>query len=304
MAGRRRLRALATRAAGTVRAARPSRPSVGQQYRPYACGEGVGVRQPRAPCRANSSVDVEPACRGRAPARRAAAGSAAPAAAPTAAYWSRSSSIRLGRPRQQLAVQQQPVSVQLATTDRPSRRPTRTRASSRLVQLRSSKNGRPVRVYTAPVLPSSTPKRPGGLGVAGRPPRRPASPCASPRTRTLPTPSSRYAANASAGCSRKPGSVRRRARRHRRRQVHQPARIHREPAHHLQRRGGVLLADRDPAQVPWSRRCARPSTSSRSSTPGSRRTAPEAERTSWPPADAPARTRPARPAPRPSSRSG
>ena len=46
------------------------------------------------------------------------------------------------------------------------------------------------------------------------------------------------------------GPLRGRRRRHRRRQVDQPARVDREAAHHLQRRGRVLLADADGARQP------------------------------------------------------
>ncbi len=61
---------------------------------------------------------------------------------------------------------------------------------------------------------------------------------------TRATPSWRYSASASAGCSRRPGSALVGAGRHRRRQIDQPLGIHRESAHDLERRRRVFLADR------------------------------------------------------------
>ena len=51
------------------------------------------------------------------------------------------------------------------------------------------------------------------------------------------------------GVLKQVGPAWRRARGHRRRQVEQPARIQREPAHHLQCTGGIFLADAHPALV-------------------------------------------------------
>ncbi len=89
--------------------------------------------------------------------------------------------------------------------------------------------------------------------------------CFSSQT-TCATPSRRYSANASAGCSSRPGSLARLARRHRRRQVDQPLRIGGEPAHHLQgrRRRSPRESSRCRSQPRGMIRL--PSTSSRSST--------------------------------------
>ena len=102
---------------------------------------------------------------------------------------------------------------------------------------RSAKNGRPVRVQMA--SPGAGRGRP-----AYAPAREPM--CFSSHT-TRPTPAPRRSANAVAGCSRYPVDGRGRARRHRRRQPDQRRRVEREPAHHLQRGGGVLGGDGGPA---------------------------------------------------------
>ena len=112
---------------------------------------------------------------------------------------------RLGRPRHQLAVEDQPVGVRA----RPRARPRRWRATDPVEQraLRSpdrrrtrarcgcrSRRHRPARRRTA------GPRRRG----PGRRRRPPASPCASPRRPPRRTPAARKAAKASLGCSSSP----------------------------------------------------------------------------------------------------
>ena len=67
---------------------------------------------------------------------------------------------------------------------------------------------------------------------------------------TCGTPSERYSANALVGMLQEVRPAGRRGRRHRRRQVDDPPRVHREAAHHLQRSCRVLLADRHRARQP------------------------------------------------------
>lgn len=88
----------------------------------------------------------------------------------------------------------------------PSHRPASpiaVRSRSRIVSVTdsSSKNGRPVRVYSEPVGPS-TPKRPRAASASRQTRATAREPmCFSSHT-TRSTPSAAYCANASAGCSR------------------------------------------------------------------------------------------------------
>ena len=107
------------------------------------------------------------------------------------------------------------------------------------------KEGRPVRVQAAPELASpgrrTAHERPPVSGT--RAPRR-ASPCASPRRprdrRRRPGKPRTPAPVLEQTRSRRGGH-----RAHRRRQIDQPPRVDREPAHHLQRGRGVLGANAD-----------------------------------------------------------
>ena len=177
--------------------------------------------------------------RRRAPQRRPprTAGAAVPAPWPTTA-----SARSRGRPSRSRARPRSPLRSSAARTGRRNsrfqrRRRRRTAGRCGCRRCRRSPSVTPNRSRAAVLVPADDR-------------RRPASPCASPRRRP--------AARPGCGSRRTP---RRDARagparcvvshgRHRRRQVDQPLRVGGEPAHHLQRRGGVLLADRDVAVQP------------------------------------------------------
>ena len=175
------------------------------------------------------------------------ASSAALAAAPTAAYWVRSSSSAFSDHGMISA------SSRTHPASSSSHRPVapiaeRILARNAFSMPSAEKNDRPVRVSTRPspsIRKRSLATEPSRhTRITAREPM-----CFSSQI-TWATPSRRYSLNASSGCSRRPVAGARRARRHRRRQVQQPARVDRESAHHLERGRRVLLGDREPAHQP------------------------------------------------------
>lgn len=183
----------------------PSRPWVDQQYRRYASVNAV-ASSARPRWRSASGPTSTP--RAAAAARAAlASGRTAPDAAPTAAYWERSSPA---------ALRDQGISSASSSTQsvpHSSHSPaavTAVRSLPRItsVSAASSRNGRPVRVYSAPVGPPAppgippTPNRSRAAAASRQTSTTARDPmCFSSHT-TLLTPSARYCAKASAGCSR------------------------------------------------------------------------------------------------------
>ena len=192
------------------------------------------TRRARPPAACSSTDD-----RGRAGPPRA--------AAPTAAYWSRSSCPALadqGSSSASSSSQEVPSS-----SNRPAASAAaRSRSTSSAVR-GWSKNGRPVRVHTAPSASPGAPNRARGrVEVAADERDR-------PRAHVLLLAHHLVDALGPVGVERlvrvleQLRAVRGRDRAHRRRQVEQPARVDREPAHHLERGRRVLLPDADPPQV-------------------------------------------------------
>ena len=238
---------LARRAAGTA----PPGPRPGRRSASSSAGRRRR-RRPRWPpgtgSASSSAGHVEPG-RGRLlERRRPRPGSAARAAAPDGGVLVAQQLPGLGRPRQQLGVEQQPGGAELVEqAGRPRRRrgPGRAaRAVSGSAEERPA-GARPHRAerVAGRAEPGAAP-RPGH----GRPARPPASPCASPRTPPGRRPRPGRRRTPGPGARAGPGG-RGRDRAHGRRQVEQPARVDREPAHHLERRRRVLLPDADPPQV-------------------------------------------------------
>ena len=126
--------------------------------------------------------------------------------------------LGLGRPRQQLAVEHEPVGRELVPQPGRGRRASRTRSSSAASSVASVKNAsagarvdRARRVAVGDAEPRG--RRPSASRHTTTTAREPM--CFSSHT-TLATPSRRKASNASVGCSSTSGRVARRRRRHRR----------------------------------------------------------------------------------------
>ena len=153
----------------------------------------------------------------------------------------------LRRPRHQLAVEHEPVRAELAPQAGGVGR-VADAAECRLGVLAAVEERPPgpgvdragLAAVDAEALASATPASRQTMTIAREPM------CFSSQI-TCGTPSERYSANALSGCSSRSGRVEVAVGRHRRRQVDQPSRVDREAAHHLERRGRVLLADRDGA---------------------------------------------------------
>ena len=166
--GRAHGRALGRRAPGTApargRRARRRRPAVlpvGVDERAAACVDASPWR--RRPGHRRTASRAAGAAQRLRPRRRA---RARPPRRPT-----RTASeqlVRLGRPRQQLAVEQQPVGLELVPQPGRRRARVRSRSSSSPLERRSAKNGRPVRVLdrARPRPPRCRTARSATVGVA------------------------------------------------------------------------------------------------------------------------------------------
>ena len=214
---------------------------------PVGGGEGGGVGRPGPGAREQARPRrARPRPPARAPRRRP--GSAARAAAPDRRVLVPQQLPGLGAPGQQLGVEQQPGRCRARRTGRPSRR--RRAAGRRAARCSGSVEERPAGAgpHRAERVTGRAEPGPGRVIVTADERDR-------ARAHVLLLAHHLVDAVGPEGVERlvrvleQVRAGRGGDRAHGRRQVEQPARVDREPAHHLQRGGRVLLADPDPPLV-------------------------------------------------------